>query len=70
MSHKELAKHDIKALPATLSDALNIFEESDFMHELLGEHIYNYIIKSKQEECEAYNKTVTQWEIDNLLSVL
>ncbi len=70
MSHKDLAQHGIKALPSTLSDALNIFEESDFMHELLGEHIFNYIIKSKQEECEAYNKTVTQWEIDNLLSVL
>lgn len=70
MSRNQLGRLGIQTLPATLADALRVFEESGFMRDLLGDHIFNYIVKSKHGECEAYDKTVTQWEIDNLLSVL
>lgn len=70
MSRRQRAEMGIEALPSTLSDALDIFEDSEFMHDLLGDHIFDFIIENKREECEEYNKTVTKWEVDNLLSVL
>ncbi len=70
MSREQLASRGIGELPATLSDALDIFEGSDFMRELLGDHIFDYTLAAKRAECAKYNKTVTQWERDALLSVL
>ena len=70
MTRKQRAAAGIQALPTTLSDALDNFEDSEFMQQVLGEHIFNYILKNKRNECEEYNQTVTKWEVDKLLPVL
>ena len=53
-----------------LETAIDIFERSEFMRELLGDHIFNYIVRAKRAECAEYLKTITQWEIDRYLPVL
>ncbi|MGI6217932.1 MAG: glutamine synthetase family protein, partial [Coriobacteriales bacterium] len=70
MSREEREAAGIAELPRTLSDALSVFEESEFMREVLGDHIFDYLVKAKREECDEYEKTVTEWELNRFLTVL
>lgn len=70
MTHSELAEVGIEALPSTLSEALDRFESSEFMRKVLGDHIFNYVLEAKRAECDEFNKTVTEWEIERYLHVL
>ena len=60
----------IRQLPATLSEAIDVFERSEFMREVLGDHIFDYVVKAKRAECAEYRKSISQWEINRYLPVL
>jgi glutamine synthetase len=70
LSREELVARGIRMLPTSLSEAIDLFESSALMKELLGEHIHTYFVQNKREECEAYNANVSQWELDRYLPVL
>lgn len=70
MSRAELLARDIKVLPESLNEALDVFEKSEFMKQVLGEHIHSFLIKAKRAELAEYEKQVTPWELDNYLAVL
>ena len=59
-----------KTLPLSLGDAIDCFEGSDFMKQVLGEHIHTYLVNEKRAEWEAYRRNVSQWELDRYLGVL
>lgn len=60
----------IAALPTDLSRAVDAFEKSDFMREVLGEAAHAWLVENKRAEWEQYRAHVTQWEIDRYLATL
>ena len=40
------------------------------MRETLGEHIHDYLVRTKRAEWEAYQAVVTPWELERDLAVL
>ncbi len=70
LSHIELERRGITSLPENLGEAIDLFEASDFMREFFGEQTHHYIVKEKRREWISYMQSVSQWEIDNYLSIL
>lgn len=62
LSEEELFARGIKPLPKSLGEALEEFRKSEFMREVLGQHIFDYLVASKQAEWNEYCRTVTRWE--------
>ncbi len=59
----------IMSLPASLSEALDIFKKSTFVKEFLGDHICSKLIEAKTMECQEYRANVTSWEIKKYLRI-
>ena len=51
-------------------DNVKLFEEDDFLQEIVGSHISEHIIKSKDKEWNEYCTQVTQWETKRYLTSL
>ena len=64
----ELRRRGIRRLPRNLDDALDVFEDSDFMKDALGEHIHSFFLRKKREEWEEYSSTITEWELKKYLA--
>ena len=67
MSREEKEAAGIEALPETLKEAMNFFEASDFMKEVLGEHIFTKYLEAKEREWKAFRAHVTDWEVGEYL---
>ena len=57
-------------LPMTLGEAVERFESSALMKQVLGEHIHSYLVKTKRAEWMDYLRHVSQWELERYLAVL
>jgi len=68
MNYKERKSRGMTSLPASMEEALKYFQESKFMRESLGKHIFNHLVKAKRIEWSIYKKQVHNWEIDQYLS--
>lgn len=60
----------IEPLPASLHEAINEMEASDFMAETLGEQVFDYVLRNKREEWRAYRHEITPFELSRYLPVL
>ena len=49
----------IDQLPQSLSDALRVMEQSELVHEALGEHIFEWFLRNKRSEWRAYKTHVS-----------
>ncbi len=65
---RELAAAGYALLPRSLDEALDIFEDSAFMKDALGEHIHSFFLKKKRAEWAKYSSTITEWEIKHYLA--
>ena len=70
MSAAELERAGIKRLPTDLGHAIQSFERSEFMRDVLGDHIFNYLVKTKKAEWEQYRSHVGAWELERYLPSL
>jgi glutamine synthetase len=70
MSDEELETAGINILPGTLGESIELFENSELMKEVLGEHIHSFYVKNKRAEWDEYRMQVTEWELDKYLSVI
>jgi glutamine synthetase len=70
MTEEELAEAGIRTLPKDLGEAIVLFEESELMKEVLGEHIHSFFVANKKAEWAEYVAYVTPWEQGKYLSVL
>jgi len=70
MSDAELETAGINILPGTLGEAIDLFEHSELMKEVLGEHIHEFYVANKRAEWDEYRMQVTEWELDKYLSVV
>lgn len=53
---------DLPRVPATLRDALALFESSDFVRESFGEDVQEHYVHFFHDEQKAYDRAVTDWE--------
>jgi len=70
MTDAELEADGINILPGTLGEAIDLFEHSELMKEVLGEHIHSFYVANKRQEWDEYRMQVTEWELDKYLSVI
>ena len=70
MSDAELESAGINILPGTLGEAIDLFENSELMKEVLGEHIHEFYVANKRKEWDEYRMQVTEWELDKYLSII
>lgn len=66
----ELNNIGIKTLPSNLGEAVDAFEHSELMKNVLGDHIHSFLVDYKRKEWDDYQHQVTQWELDRYLAVL
>lgn len=60
----------IHPLPQDLNEALAILERSELVAETLGEHVFDFVLRNKHEEWDAYRSQVTPFELERFLPVL
>lgn len=70
MTPQELEEAGIKTLPKDLGEAIALFEGSETMKEILGDHIHTFYSANKRAEWLSYIQTVTPWELNRYLSVI
>ena len=70
LTREQLLARGIPVLPATLGEAVDLFEKSELMRETLGEHIHDFLVAEKRKEWDAYQHHVSAWEHDKYLGVL
>ena len=54
-------------LPASLDHALELMEDSELVAETLGEEVFSYVVRNKQQEWREYRNQVTPWELARFL---
>ncbi len=57
-------------LPNNLKSAIENMENSEFAHEVLGDHVFEWFLKNKKQEWERYARHVTDYEIGRYLPYL
>jgi glutamine synthetase len=70
LTEKEREHHGIDQLPESLGHSLSLMSKSEFVREVLGDHIYNNFLHVKNKEWNEYRMQVTKWEIDKYLPVI
>ena len=70
LSESERKKLCIEELSPSLEKALEFFENSRLIKNVLPKQIYQKFIENKKIECNNFNKVVTDYEIKNYFSVL
>ncbi len=66
-TREERENHGIMNLPENLKDAVKELKRSEFMKEVLGDHIYNKYIEAKELEWDEYRVLISDWEIKKYL---
>lgn len=69
LSSKERHIMGYPDLPKNLQVAIDKFEQSELMAEALGEHVFEFLIRSKRAEWDAYAHHVTPYELRHYLSL-
>ena len=67
MSETERRALGYGELPHNLSDSLRLMEESEFMAETLGEHVFDFFLRDKREEWIDYRAEVSPFELRRYL---
>ncbi|MFV0502529.1 MAG: type I glutamate--ammonia ligase [Lachnospirales bacterium] len=67
LNSKDRKRMGIDSLPKNLSEAITYTKNSDFVKEVLGDHIFKNYVKAKEKEYKEYSMRVSQWELDNYL---
>lgn len=70
MTPAQLKRHKIKALPASLGEAVELTAKSSLVKECLGDHVFEKFIENKRIEWDQFRIHVSQWELDRYLPVL
>jgi glutamine synthetase len=55
------------ALPQSLDEAVSTMEASPLVQGALGDHVFEYFVRNKRDEWNAYRRQVTQFELDRYL---
>jgi len=64
----ELRRQNIELLPASLTEALDLFTHDEVLRDALGDQISERFVESKQLEWNDYRRQVTPWELESYLA--
>ena len=70
MTDEEMLEKGVTSLPGSLREAVDHLEKSEFMREVLGDHLHAALVENKKAEWDAYRTQVTEWEIERYLPIL
>jgi glutamine synthetase len=70
MSEEERRAAGIESLPEDLYEAIQVSERSELLRETLGDHVFEFLIRNKHEEWDAYKSYVTPYELERYLPLL
>lgn len=68
LTNRQMVEAGYTPLPRSLKEALDVFEDSQFMKDALGEHIHSFFLKKKRDEWHKFESTITEWEIKHYLA--
>lgn len=68
LTDRQMLEAGYTPLPRSLREALDVFEDSQFMKDALGEHIHSFFLKKKRNEWHKFESTITEWEIKHYLA--
>lgn len=68
LTDRQMLEVGYTPLPRSLKEALDVFEDSQFMKDALGEHIHSFFLKKKRNEWHKFESTITEWEIKHYLA--
>ncbi len=68
LTDRQMVEAGYTPLPRSLKEALDVFEDSQFMKDALGEHIHSFFLKKKRAEWHKFESTITEWEIRHYLA--
>jgi glutamine synthetase len=54
---------DIERVPWSLNDAIELWRESAVARECFGDDVHHWILRSAESEWQAFNQSVTDWEL-------
>ncbi|HBX81436.1 MAG: glutamine synthetase family protein [Propionibacteriaceae bacterium] len=70
LSDKQRRALGIKPMPSNLDEAISLMEQSELVADTLGEHVFDFFLRNKRAEYEAYRRQVTPLELEQLLPTL
>jgi glutamine synthetase len=70
LTERERQSLGIEPLPKSLNEAIVIAEKSELLAETLGEHVFDFFLRNKRAEWDAYRGQVSAFERDQMLPVI
>ncbi len=70
MTQAERVERGIQSLPGNLLEALRITEESELVHNALGDSVFKSFVENKKIDWERYRTQVTDYEVAQYLPTL
>ncbi|MFN2506615.1 MAG: type I glutamate--ammonia ligase, partial [Acidimicrobiales bacterium] len=70
MTPAERMAEGVEALPGSLEEAISCMEGSELLAETLGEHVFEWFIRNKRVEWDAYKTQITPFELERYLPIL
>jgi glutamine synthetase len=67
LTNEEAHRLGVRPLPRSLSDALDLMEQSELVQNALGSHIFEWFLRNKRSEWSSYKSHVSQWELEQYL---
>ena len=68
LSAEGLRKAGVVSLPYNLAEALDAMEQSELVADALGDHIFEWFLRNKRAEFDAYRAQVTPFELARYLA--
>ena len=70
LSDAERRAMGYETLPGDLSEAIDVMSRSEFVAEVLGEHVFDFFLRNKRAEWDEYRRVVTPYERQRYLGML
>jgi glutamine synthetase len=70
LTHAERRAAGYESLPENLLQAIEVMAGSDLVAEVLGEHVFDFVLKNKRTEWEEYSRVVTPFERERYLGIM
>ncbi len=67
LTDRERRALGIQSLPGNLDEAIRLMENSELVADTLGEHVFDFFLRNKRAEFDAYRRRVTPYELETLL---
>ena len=68
LNEEERQKQGVENLPSNLWEAVQELKKDDFLHRVLGDHIFRKYVEAKEQEWKRFAEDVSSWEIREYLN--